>query len=77
LFTELLETSLRKTVREFASLTRVNIRQLGNAIVGAAEPPTELAGRHIATFNAIAISSPWNKSPSSFSRKRKHGRHAG
>jgi hypothetical protein len=43
LFTELLETSLHKTVRESASLTRVNICQLGNAIVSAAEPPTELA----------------------------------
>jgi hypothetical protein len=43
LLTELLETSLQKTAREFASLTRVNICQLRNAIVGAAEPPTELA----------------------------------
>jgi hypothetical protein len=43
LVTELLETSLQKTAREFASLTRVNICQLRNAIVGAAEPPTELA----------------------------------
>src|SRR6516162_8493964 len=30
-------------ISESASLTRVNICQLGNTVVGAAEPPTELA----------------------------------